>query len=301
MPSPIVDSTSCLMLAFSRPGVTRRLKKDQFTAADADKALVGASKKIIDSPEYAAVAAYERGVKAYVAHMALPSTLYRDGAYLILNTRVKAVDEFLEKSKPEWEALRDAYVEVYPQRKTETLKRLGLVGDDGDYADPADVKAAFGFEWSYVVMSTPSTLKQISADLWTKEEERLRARLQTAEQDIVAAFREQFSVMVTGMKEMLTGEKADGKKQKFYGLKVENLLKFMESFGDNNICGDDPLAALIGDARKLLQGVDPDTLRKDETWKANLGASFATIEANLATLTVAKGKRYIEIDEEAAS
>ena len=297
--SNLVNSTACLILRFRRPGIKRKLTDDQFKAEDAEKALVDGSKKIIDSPEYQQIAAYESSVKHFLRSKALPSSLYRDSTYLIPLTSMKTVDEFLTKAEVEWRERVDAFLSVYEARKEETKKRLGAVADEADYLSKAALEAAFSVAYEYVTLSTPSTLKQVSAALYEREEERLKLRLRSAEEDIIAKYREQFSGMVKDMQTMLSGDAEEGKKAKrFSGWKVGRLVEYVEKFRvEQNVCGDTELATIMGTASQLLQGVDPKELKSDEKWRQSLTADFAALSKTLGELTQVKGTRQI-LDEE---
>lgn len=297
----LVTSTACLILRFRRPGIKRKLTEEQFSAADAEKELIDGNKKIIDSPEYGQVAAYEASVKHFLRSRALPSKLYRDSTYLIPLTSMKRVDEFLSKAQTEWEERVDGYVSVYPARKTETMKRLGSVAAESDYQSETALRAAFSMDYEYVTLSTPTSLKRISQEMFDREEERLKQRLRSAEEDIVAAYRNQFLETVREMKAMLAGEdKADGKPRRFSGWKIGKLVDTIEKFRtEDNVCGDDGLAQVMNEASKLLQGVDPKELKKDENWRKALADSFGGFTGELEKMLQVKGKRLITDDDEA--
>jgi hypothetical protein len=295
----LVNGTACLLVHFKRPGIKRKLRDDQYVAGTAEKALTGALKVIVDSPEYKQVAAFEGHVKFYLASKALPAPLYRWSSYLIPLGTMKAVDEFLETARGEWQVLVDAFCVAYPQRKAETMARLGSVAEESDYKTEAEVRADFGFDFEYVTMATPSSLKQISAAMFEREEARLAERLKTVEEQVTAAFREQFAEMVSGMKAMLDGEQKDGKAQRFHGWKIAKLQQYVENFkSEANVCGDSELVKTMDEASKLLAGINPKELKNDAQWRAAMSGSFAAIGQKLATMTQVRGKRMIDLDEE---
>ena len=298
--NPLVDATACLMLYFRRPGIIRKLRKDQFEAGDAEKDLIGAQKKIVDSVEYAHVGAFENHVKSYLKSKALPSRLYRDATYLIPLSSMMAVDTFLEAARVEWQEKVEAYVAVYDERRAETKKRLGELGDDGDYMSLLELKKAFGFEFEYVTLSTPTTLKKISAAMFEREEQRLRERLASAQDEIVSVMRARFLEFVNAMKSMLDGTDTAGKTQRFSGRRIEKLQAFIEDFtAEKNVCGDAELQSLMKDASKLLSGVNPKELRDDKAWREATSLSFAGISETLTTMTKIRQRRQIDVEEQA--
>jgi hypothetical protein len=300
--NPLVSKTVCLVLRFSRPGITRRLRVDEFEAKDAEKDLVGAQKKIVDCPEYGQVAALDRSIKAFVASKALPSKLYRDGTYLIPIASMEAVDKFLMQAKPERSARVETYVAAYPQAKAETMKRLGKLAHEEDYLTPNQVRDAFDFDYEYVTLSTPSNLKQVSLAMFEREAQRLRERMSSAEEEIRAAFRVKFLQMVQGMKAMLDGttnEKGRAQRYAHAGRRIEKLTEYIETFkAEGNVSGDAELVKIMTEASKLLQGVDPKELKDDAKWQATLSTYFGGVEQQLASMTKVKTKRLIETDEE---
>lgn len=301
--SNLVNGTVCLMLHFRRPGIKRRLKDEQFEAMDADKDLVGASKKIVEAAEYGHVASFEASIKGWLRSVALPSKLYRSSTYLIPTARIAEVDDYLEQARKTWQEKVDSYVAVYPERKAETMRRLGATADESDYLPPEQVRAAFGFEHEYVTLSTPTSLKQISAQLFEREQERLRLRLQSAEDQIKMAFRAQFAELVAAMKKMLEPDvkNAAGRAMKFSPARIERLQQFMSEFKVKNICGDVELAAMMGQLDQMLQGVDPKELKDDKEWRLAMAAHFASVEQQLGALVTTKPKRAIDVDDEDAA
>lgn len=300
-PNALVDKAVCLMLSFSRPGVKRKLRNDQYVARDAEKDLIGAQKKIIVSPEYDAVAAFEASIKGYLRAKALRSKIYRSGTYLIPIASLQTVDTYLETARAEWVKLVDAFVATYPERKAETMARLGEVAAEGDYPTIDQIRDAFAFDHEYVALSTPSTLKQVSAAMFAREEERFRERLQSAESEIVNALREQFAGLVEGMKEMLDGGTRDnGRAKTFAGGKIVRLQEFLAEFAAHDVCGDVEMKKLVGDASKLLSGVDPKALRADNEWRASMSASFGDMLGSLSTLVKPKGQRQIDVEADAS-
>jgi hypothetical protein len=298
--NPLVANSVCLMLSFDRLGIKKKLRDDQYVAGTAEKALTRAEKQTLDSPEYKKLVAFEGHVKHWLSTKALPSKLYRWGTYLIPVKALKGVDEFMANAKVEWLTLVDHFIDTYPERKTETMERLGTVGDEADYKTLAEVRDSFGFDYEYVTMSTPSTLKQISKAMFDREEERLKERLSAAEAEIVGAFRDEFANAVTDIKGILDGDlQEDGKPRRFNGFKIPKLVDYINNFKkEMNACGDDKLVALMDDAKKLLDGVDPKMLKKNNEWRGEISKGFGEISAKLRGLTVVRGKRLIDVDDE---
>lgn len=298
--NPLVSGTVCLLVHFKRPGIRRKLRDDQYVAGTADKALTGAQKVILDAPEYKQIAAYEGHVKAWLESKALPNSIYRWSSYLIPISSLKVVDGKLKNEfLPEWGELVDQFMAVVPERKAETMKRLGTIGDESDYKSMAELRASFGFEYEYVTMQTPSTLKQIDIALYEREEQRFQERFKTLEGEVVEAYREKFSLAVQDMKDILDGQNKDGKAKRFHGWKIAKLQKYIADFkAEMNVCGDAALVTEMDTASKLLSGVDPKELKDDAKWRASLSASFAEIGKKLETMTRVRGKRLIDTDEE---
>jgi len=297
--NPLVDGSVCLLINFDRLGVRRRLRDDQYVAGDAEKALTKANKCVLDSPELKSIASFEGHVKHYLASKALPSKLYRTSTYLIPVKAIGVVDEFVANARVEWLELVEAFVAAYPARKAETMKRLGSVAEEGDYKTEAEVRAEFGFEFEYVTMSTPTTLKQISAAMFEREEARLRDRLSLAETEIVAAFRGKFAGAVEDMKDILTGGEKDGKPRRFHGWKIPKLQQYIKDFkAESNVCGDSELVSLMDECGKLLDGVDPKALKNDQTWRDSIATSFGEIGVKLEAMTTIRGKRMIDLEDE---
>lgn len=293
--NPLIDATLCLVIRFKRPGLTRSLREDQYEVK-ASKTLVRASKKLLDADEYRKIANFEGNVKAFLRLQALPSKLYRLGTFLIPSTKALQVDEFLESAREEWKKLVDELIEVYPERKAETLKELGDVANPADYWTPEQLRDLFSFHFEYVTLSTPTKLAEVNPKLYEREAKRFQERLEGEREAIIGAFREQMLRLSLAMKAMLDGEESKpGKTMIFTGKRIRSLQEFMAQFLEqDNVCGDEELPVLMKQVGDMLGGVDPKALKKDEAWRKSMSSTFGDVIGKLEGMTKVRGKRLIE-------
>jgi hypothetical protein len=90
-----------LNLRISMWGVSRVLPDQQFEV-DADKAMVRATKKILECPEYEFLLQLKRNIHRRLRTLALPGEILRAGVYPISVGMVQTVEKTLEDFSVRW-------------------------------------------------------------------------------------------------------------------------------------------------------------------------------------------------------
>lgn len=301
----VMDNSIALVLAFSRPGVKRAVRKSQVSeksegtenavVVDADTSLVHVAKEIIDSPELHSIQAQDNAVRAWVRARAVPSTLF--AAYLIPTASIEGVIAYLEKSKADRDRAIENFIEVYPAKVEEAKARLKDLFDARQYPVAASLKTAFEMRWNLVEWSTPGKLKSISKALYEKEKAKAEAEWADATTQIRDALRVAMVDLVEHMVERLGGE-SDGKPKVFRDSMVKNFSEFTDLFAARNLTGDVELAALVEKAQKVMSGVDAKSLRSDADMKQRVSDGFAEIKATLDTMVVNRPARAMTLADE---
>jgi hypothetical protein len=143
--------------------------------------------------------------------------------------------------------------------------------------------------WSYFTFQTPEKLKSISASLFQQEQEKAATTWKEATDEVRQALRAGFGELVAHMTDRLTGDKI------FRNSLVENFADFLETFQARNITNDEELQSLVGKARQMLDGVNPDDLRKQEGLKDTIAAGMGKINSQLDSMIVNRPKRKLEV------
>src|SRR5262245_8981000 len=158
-----------LNLRISMWGVSRVLPDQQYEV-DADKAMVRATKKILECPEYEFLLQLKRSIHRQLRTLALPGEILRAGVYPVAVGMVELVEKKLEDFQVRWEVGVLGLGEVWDLRIRQIEDRLRALYDGEDYPSWDRVRSSFDVRWSYFSMSTPQILQSISAKLFKREQ-----------------------------------------------------------------------------------------------------------------------------------
>src|SRR5271157_1826168 len=111
-------------------------------------------------------------------------------------------------------------------------------------------------------MDVPGESGILSPELYEREKEKFQTLMDETRELATVALREEFAGIVRHMVERLSGEE-DGKPKKFKNSMMEKMGEFLDSFSDRNLFNDDKLAALVYQARDVVNGLSTDELRQD--------------------------------------
>ena len=292
----IMDNALCLSLELSRLGTTRKIAAGTVpTGADDD--MIHISKDILKAPALDKIKKLDGMIRMYIANHCLPAaTMFRSGISLIPWASLEKIDARLAEFKIERKALVNEFVAEYDAAKTEAEQKLGPHYNPNDYPDVERVYNSFSMQTRYITFDTPRRLKGVNPEIFAREVEKARESVANCTEDIKNALRENLLKHVEHMFDKLT-EKPDGSKKIFRDSSVTKLKEFLEEFNSLNITNDKELEELVGKARQLMDGVEPDALRKDVSVAEKIKAGFESIKTDLDSMLVSKKKRDISFDD----
>jgi hypothetical protein len=268
---------------------TRRKVNSADIGTDADKSMLHVSKSILDSPELKAVEKIDGTIRRYLAEQCLPSN-FRSGVYLLPINLVEDVDAKFIEFQAQRDTLVDAFVESYGKRRDEAESRLGSLFKAKDYPESDRIKGTFRLDGQYVTFDTPSSLKNIKAEIFKREREKADAQWTDALEQCRVLLRATMSELVGHIGERLT-PKEDGKAKSFHGSMLSKLDKFMTSFADRNIADDEELAELVKEAKVVMTGVDVNALRKEEGLREALRGQMDQLKGKIDSMVIDKPSR----------
>lgn len=208
------------------------------------------------------------------------------GSYLIPAGLYAYTDQLLEEYREKRLELLQELREIYPQAKLEFEAANPDLYDETDYPPVDRLEQLFTVEWSAYSVSPPESLKQVSAAVFRREEEKLKAEMSAALDEIKQGLRAGFSELVTSMVAKVRGI---GKERRvFTSGFVETFRDFLNTFDAKNLADDRELARLVDDTRKLLDGVSPDAIRNNIEVKLTIENGLGQIERELSNLTEEK-------------
>src|SRR6185295_5022069 len=146
-----------LNLRISMWGVSRVLPDQQYEV-DADRAMVRATKKILECPEYEFLLQLKRRIHTRLRSLALPGEILRSGVYPVSVAMVEIVEQTLADFSVRWVACELDMGEVWDLRVREIEERLRGLYDEADYPSWERIRGCFDVRWNYFDMNTPQVL-----------------------------------------------------------------------------------------------------------------------------------------------
>ena len=230
-----------LNLRISMWGVSRVLPDHEYEV-DADKAMVRATKKILECPEYEFLLQLKRSIHRRLKTLALPGEILRAGVYPVSVAMVEAVEKTLEDFTVRWGVGVLGLEQVWDLRVREVEDRLRALYDGADYPSWERVQGSFDVRWNYFSVNTPQVLQTISARLYTREQAKATVQWNEMLDEIRVGLRLTFKELVDALVDKLT-PKPDGTRKKLVG--VDRLLEFLDTFSKQNVANDEELQELV--------------------------------------------------------
>lgn len=287
----ILERTVCLALAFTRPGIKRRVDLANVPTKDADKRMLGLTKRILDSVELRKVTTLDHSLQEYIESRSVPFPL-KGGMYLVNLVAVKAIMRRVRQhSETDRPAAISAAVKAYPKRRGEAIKALGFLGDIRDYPTAEEFEASFGFEWELISLETPESIRLVGEDVYETAMRRAEAQVRSAALDAEAMIREQAKELIDHALKCLTPDPETGKLRAFRDGTITNIVEFAELFPLRNVNEDGALAAQLAKLKGSLAGVDAKTLKKQDGLRAAIVSTVEAAKAAVDALVVERPRR----------
>lgn len=282
-------------LMFNWLGVRKSLsslQKDQAANSfGAEGKFLSAGKKLLDTshPAFKAVTAIRGRTVAYWKGISLPFP--EPGIRLI---RQNSINEFSDRVADFRNELDEAVLELnehYDELRSAARQRLGDLFDSTDY--PTTLVGMFAIEHDFPSVEPPPYLRQLSPELYRQECQRVQSRFDEAVQLAEQAFIEELARLVDHLSERLGGN-ADGKPKVFRDSAVTNLTEFFERFRSLNVRSNEQLDELVGNAQRVVRGVEPRELRDSQALRQTISTQMAAVQAGLDQLLVDRPRRNIQ-------
>ena len=290
----LLKKAVCLSVSFSRLGNRKKVPSGA-VAVNADKAMLHVSKTLIDSPELQAIGRRDAELRRFLFSRCLPS-LFKTGIYLLPVGLIDEVDAKITEFLAERKALVETFIEAYPKRVKLAAERLNVLYDATNYPDQEQVRAEFGVGVQYVNFGVPGQLKNVSRAIFNREKEKAEKLWKQATEEVQQVLRAAMADLVDHMVERLSPD-ANGRRRIFRNSLFDNTTDFLDTFDARNIADDAELKTLVGRAKDLLKGVDPEILRDDEAARSRIQAGMAEIKETLDKLVVERPGRMISFED----
>jgi hypothetical protein len=299
--SPNVDvadrlraTMAAVRVCFTWFGTRKSLSSDQKAQAaesfGAEGQFLTAGKKLLDSshPAFKAVTAVRGRILSHWKGISLPFP--EPGLRLIRQTDIASFEVQMTTLRAELEEAVAVLDQHFDELRASARQRLGSLFNPGDY--PTSLRGLFGIAWEYPSVEPPEYLQRLNPKLFEQECRRVSSRFDEAVQLAEEAFVGELNRLVSHLTERLAGQE-DGKPKVFRDTAVENLREFFSRFQQLNVRSNAELDTLVGQAERILRGVEPQQLRDNATHRQHVATQLAAVQATLDGLMVDRPRRSI--------
>lgn len=262
---------------------------------EADEDYVYGGKKIMDTndPVYRRVTGILARASKYHHAMTLP--YYGEkGIGLLRQTQFESYQSMMDGFKKE---LKDqalpALAAKYEELRNAMKAKLKHLWHESLY--PADIVGEFGFRWHVVNIDPPKSLLELSPKAYAEAQKQAQRRMEESVNKAEQMFLTQLAGLVEDFAEKLRPG-AGGKKKRFTEKSANEIVAFFNRFKQLNVKSNAQLDALVAQAEAIVGGIDPRTLKDQESAKLAIAKKMDNIAeaANKMVENVPKRKFIVE-------
>jgi hypothetical protein len=285
---------AAVRVSFTWLGCRKTLSADQKGQAaesfGAEREFLTAGKKLLDTshPAFKAVTSLRNQIVSYWKGMSLPYP--EPGIRLIRQDDIGAFTLQMTTLKQELGEAVQQLDRRYGELKVAARQRLGTLFNAADY--PATLAGWFDCTWDFPSVEPPDYLRQLSPQLYQQEAARVAARFDEAIRLAEEAFTDELSKLVSHLTERLSGTD-DGKPKVFRDTAVENLREFFDRFRHLNVRSSEQLDDLVGQAQRIVRGVQPQQLRDDQPLRQRITSQLSGVQSVIDGMLVDRPRRRI--------
>ena len=251
-------------------------------------------KMLLDSPELKAINKANIAVKQAVYDLCLPGDEL-DGMRLVPFANVEKVEALMREHEDHiLPALVEQFIAVYDTQRTEAEAELKEQFNAALYPTKEEMRKQFSARHRFKSFDVPSKLAEIKAEIFTSEQQKAAAELQSATTSVIGAMRAAAHTAVQKLAEGLSGETTvDGKPKKLFAKHITKLQEFVKDFNIMNAANDTELAADMEKLKLIMEGVSIETVRENEGFKNELTSKISEVAAHMASLAeTSTGRKF---------
>ena len=288
------EAMAPVRVSFTWFGTRKSLSSEQKAQAaesfGAEGQFLTAGKKLIDTthPAFKTVTAIRGRIISYWKSISLPFP--EPGLRLIRQQDIAGFDVQMTTLRAE---LAEAVANLdnhYAELRSAARERLGSLFNPSDY--PITLEGLFGIGWEYPSVEVPDYLQRLSPQLYEQECRRVASCFDEAVLLAEEAFLAELNRLVSHLTERLSGGD-DGKPKVFRDSAVDNLREFFTRFQQLNVRSNADLDSLVEQARRILNGVEPQQLRDNATRRQQIASQLAGVQASVDGMLVDRPRRTI--------
>lgn len=292
-------SETSVLLSLKVKSLGNRARVDSSEVeTDADKKMLYVSKALWDSEELRVVRRVNNELKSWIRARSRPS-YFRNGLYLVKVQFTQELEAYIESLRPKLDEAVEAFITAMPRLEQDSKERLGSMYKEEDYPTAGNVRRSFGWEYSWLAVDVPGSLRRVSEAFFQRAEQKAREQAEYAVGQIRETLRAETLATVNYLLAALEpGD--DGKAKAFRAPVVKKVQEALDLMRYRET--DDPeLTAELDRIRGLMEGVDPVAVRKDAEFSQSLARGFESVRERLGTLVVERPTRRIDLSRERAA
>ena len=297
--NPIAANAVFLYCSIGRLRTRKKLNVSAVDTHDISPELLKLTKSTLQSPELKTLAEHDAAILTWIRARSLPSPFSGKGISLLPVRLIEPVMAKIDEAQAIRLTLIDSFMQSYDRCKQEASVALGSAFDERDYPSPDEVRKTFYFEVQMWELQAPGQkLKAISKDLYERELLKINSMWTEASATVTGVLMTELKKLTSHIQDRLQPG-IDGKPKIFRDTVVTNLTSWLELFAARNVTNDEELVALVEKARGLVQGLDPENIRDNESLRKEVADGFAGLTDMIDTAIINAPIRSIDLDEEA--
>lgn len=288
------EKTVIFDVVFHKPGLTRKgdLAK---VGTDADKKRLSLGKRILDSKEYKAAMTVARKCRSYLRDIEVPGGMpLRTGMHRIPVSLIDAAYEEVKKYEAEFMERAQAFLDAYPALKAKAPDDLKSQYREADYPPVYELEEAFSVSRHLLDFGVPDADKTSSA-IHDEEWQAAKEEAIKAQEDCKMALRAATIELVQGFANAL-GHGDGGKKHKLTAAGWKRAEDFLALYDKRNVLEDEECEKYVKAMKELVNGHDPEILRKDDAMRSTLEGKVKEVLAGMKTLVESKPRAFSQED-----
>lgn len=277
----LANSSMYVAISFERFGNSRKAKVDITTTAVESR--FSHSKRLLNSPELAAITKADNGIKEMVDALCLPSKHEMAGLRMAPNKNVLRIAAILKEYKNITRpALIQNLIDAYPAQLKEAMDELKEHFNPAHFPFVSELADEFSFEYFFVTFGVPKTLADLDPDLLKEESDKQQETFKDAMSSVSNTLLETFAGLVNKLNDGLNGKEVGGKRKAMLPSHFTKLTEFIENFEAMSSFAPEVLRAEVTKMRALMAGIDINKVRESDTLKDELTAKTGEIAAAVA-------------------
>ena len=245
-----------------------------------------AAQQLLDSLELDAITKRDNAVKKQVEAFVLP---YKIACAILPQESGKEVKAILTAyEKVERPTLVKAFIATYISRVADAKIALKEEFVEGHYPTVEEIEKEFSFDWNLFSLDLPEDMKDKAASMIV---------------DVTNAVADALAASAHGLTKKLADSLSmneDGSAKKICDTHFEKLQAWLSNFDVKNVINSSELKVEMDKLKALMQGVDPELVRNNDTLRLKLHTDLAAATTTLCTMVEHKGRVFRDVAPDVA-